>query len=86
MTTEKRQALEAVVERILDDCVKRGEIRESIGVAIEARKLDRLEEAVTSLSSRKERIAALNYCFESAQVRSEINLKLDGRGGQGQKS
>mmetsp|Transcript_3610 Transcript_3610/g.10844 ORF Transcript_3610/g.10844 Transcript_3610/m.10844 type:complete len:1016 (+) Transcript_3610:101-3148(+) len=65
---EKKEALKSVIERVLENCIERGEIREALGVAIEARRLDRVRSAVKSCSSRAERIAALSYCFECAQT------------------
>uniref|UniRef100_A0A7S2ZZS4 26S proteasome regulatory subunit RPN2 C-terminal domain-containing protein n=4 Tax=Rhodosorus marinus TaxID=101924 RepID=A0A7S2ZZS4_9RHOD len=64
---KRMAALEDVVQKVLDSCIKNGEVRESIGVAIEAKMHDRLEQAIQSCASRDERIAALNYCFECSQ-------------------
>lgn len=61
--------LEHVVERVLQGCLEKGEIHEAIGVAIEAHRLDKLEEAVVSgCKADADRSAALDYCFECAQT------------------
>lgn len=60
--------LESVVERVLDGCISKGEIREAIGVAIEARRLDKVEIAILQGCKTDEaRMDALAYCFECAQ-------------------
>uniref|UniRef100_A0A7S1TLY8 26S proteasome regulatory subunit RPN2 C-terminal domain-containing protein n=1 Tax=Erythrolobus australicus TaxID=1077150 RepID=A0A7S1TLY8_9RHOD len=60
--------LEQVVDRVLDDCVVRGEVREAIGIAIEARRLDRVEYSLShGCTSSSERIGALKYCFDCVQ-------------------
>ncbi|KAA8499488.1 26S proteasome non-ATPase regulatory subunit 1-like A [Porphyridium purpureum] len=62
-------SLEQVVEKILDDCVVRGEVREALGVAIEARRLDRVEYTILQgCKSVKARMAGLQYCFECVQT------------------
>lgn len=61
--------LEHVVERVLQGCLEKGEIHEAIGVAIEAHRLDKLEEAIVSgCKTDADRSAALEYCFECAQT------------------
>jgi len=63
------EGLQDVVERILDDCVVRGEVREALGVAIEARRLDRMRSCILEgCKTAKMRIAALNYCFDCVQT------------------
>lgn len=60
--------LESVVERVLDGCIQKGEIHEAIGVAIEARRLDKVEIAIMKgCKSEEAKLMALDYCFESAQ-------------------
>jgi len=62
------EGLESVVERILDDCVARGEVREALGVAIESRRLDRMESAIIEgCKTPAHRAAALLYCFDCVQ-------------------
>jgi 26S proteasome regulatory subunit N2 len=59
--------LERVVERVLLGCIEKGEIHEAIGVAIEAHRLDKLEEAILKgCHSDADRSAALDFCFECA--------------------
>lgn len=61
-------ALESVVERVLDGCISKGEIHEAIGVAIEARRLDKVETAILEGCKTDEaQMEALAYCFECAQ-------------------
>jgi len=60
--------LEKVVDRVLDDCVIRGEVREAIGIAIEARRLDRVEYSLDhGCKTSSQRIGALKYCFDCVQ-------------------
>lgn len=60
--------LENVVERVLKGCMQKGEIHEAIGVAIEAHRPDKVEEAIVSgCVSDESRSTALTYCFECAQ-------------------
>ncbi|PXF44863.1 26S proteasome non-ATPase regulatory subunit 1-like [Gracilariopsis chorda] len=61
-------SLQSVVERVLTGCVKKGEIHEAIGVAIEAHRLDSVQAAITEgCKSDEAKKEALAYCFESAQ-------------------
>lgn len=60
--------LESVVERVLDGCIEKGEIYEAIGVAIEARRLDKVEIAIVQgCSTASAKMKALDYCFQCAQ-------------------
>ncbi len=61
--------LEAVVERVLDNCLTSGEVNEAIGVALESHRLDKVELAVINgCKTDPERKQALAYCFECAQT------------------
>ncbi|KAA8527935.1 hypothetical protein F0562_035196 [Nyssa sinensis] len=52
--------LEAIVERMLDTCIMDGRYQQAIGMALECRRLDKLEEAIT----RSDNVhATLSYCF-----------------------
>lgn len=60
--------LEAVVERVLNGCIEKGEIHQAIGVAIEARRLDKVEIAIVDGCKTDDvKMKALEYCFQSAQ-------------------
>ncbi|KAL8026545.1 hypothetical protein ABFX02_14G035400 [Erythranthe guttata] len=53
--------LEAIVERMLDKCISDGKFQQAIGMAIECRRLDKLEEAVI----RSDNVhATINYCID----------------------
>ncbi|KAL2242534.1 26S proteasome non-ATPase regulatory subunit 1 homolog A [Sesamum indicum] len=53
--------LEAIVERMLDKCIADGKYQQAIGMAIECRRLDKLEEAVI----RSDNVhATINYCID----------------------
>lgn len=53
--------LEAIVERMLDKCIVDGKYQQAIGMAIECRRLDKLEEAVL----RSENVhSTINYCID----------------------
>lgn len=61
--------LETVVEYILAGCIQKGEVGEAIGVAIEARRLDKVEIAIMEgCPTDESKMQALNYCFECAQT------------------
>ncbi|GLU08711.1 hypothetical protein SLE2022_256080 [Rubroshorea leprosula] len=52
--------LEAIVERMLDKCIADGKYQQAMGVAIECRRLDKLEEAIT----RSDNVpGSLSYCM-----------------------
>ncbi|KAL1807180.1 hypothetical protein ACET3Z_030248 [Daucus carota] len=51
--------LEAIVERMLDKCILDGRYQQAIGMAIECRRLDKLEEAITKSDNVH---ATLSYC------------------------
>lgn len=52
--------LEAIVERMLDKCILDGKYQQAIGIAIECRRLDKLEEGITKSDSI---YATLSYCL-----------------------
>ncbi|KAL6532214.1 26S proteasome non-ATPase regulatory subunit 1 A [Orobanche gracilis] len=53
--------LEAIVERMLDKCIVDGKHQQAIGMAIECRRLDKLEEAVI----RSDNVhSTINYCID----------------------
>jgi 26S proteasome regulatory subunit N2 len=61
-------SLQTVVERVLDGCIAKGEVNEAVGVAIEAHRLDKLEQVILEGCSKDAaRSAALDYCFDCAQ-------------------
>ena len=69
VVSEYRNELEAVVERVLDNCLASGEVNEAIGVALESHRLDKVELAIVNgCKSDKERKQALAYCFDCAQT------------------
>ncbi|XP_073053545.1 26S proteasome non-ATPase regulatory subunit 1 homolog A-like isoform X2 [Primulina eburnea] len=53
--------LEAIVERMLDKCIVDGKNQQAIGMAIECRRLDKLEEAVIKSDNIH---ATINYCID----------------------
>jgi 26S proteasome regulatory subunit N2 len=61
--------LRAVVERVLEGCILKGEINEAIGVAMESQRLDKIREAILKgCKTDNERSSALEYCFDCAQT------------------
>lgn len=52
--------LEAIVERMLDKCITDGRYQQAIGMAIESRRLDKLEEAITKSDVVH---STLSYCM-----------------------
>ncbi|KAI8016807.1 hypothetical protein LOK49_LG04G02119 [Camellia lanceoleosa] len=62
--------LEAIMERMLDKCIRDGKYQQAIGMAIECRRLDKLEEAII----RSDNIhATLSYCINISH--SFVNLR-----------
>ncbi|KAK4482545.1 hypothetical protein RD792_009705 [Penstemon davidsonii] len=53
--------LEAIVERMLDKCIADAKYQQAIGMAIECRRLDKLEEAVIKSDNVH---ATINYCID----------------------
>ncbi|KAL6971074.1 26S proteasome non-ATPase regulatory subunit 1 A [Sarracenia purpurea var. burkii] len=62
--------LEAIVERMLDKCILDGRYQQAIGMAIECRRLDKLEEAITRSDNIQ---ATLSYCISASH--SFVNLR-----------
>lgn len=61
--------MKAVFERVLEECITSGRVREAIGVSLDARRLDCVEAAITrGCKEPQERADALAYCFSCAQV------------------
>nr|DAD23931.1 TPA_asm: hypothetical protein HUJ06_025394 [Nelumbo nucifera] len=52
--------LEAIVERMLDKCILDGKYQQAMGIAVECRRLDKLEEAITKSDSVQ---GTLSYCI-----------------------
>ncbi|KAJ3698487.1 hypothetical protein LUZ61_002192 [Rhynchospora tenuis] len=52
--------LEAIVERMLDKCISDGKYQQAMGMAVECRRLDKLEEAITGCDNIN---SALSYCI-----------------------
>ncbi|XP_072961995.1 26S proteasome non-ATPase regulatory subunit 1 homolog A-like isoform X2 [Typha angustifolia] len=52
--------LEAIVERMLDKCILDGKYQQAMGMAVECRRLDKLEEAITRSDNLP---GALSYCI-----------------------
>ncbi|OAY28247.1 26S proteasome non-ATPase regulatory subunit 1 homolog A [Manihot esculenta] len=52
--------LEAIVERMLDKCIMDGKYQQAMGIAIECRRLDKLEEAITKSDNVH---GTLSYCI-----------------------
>ncbi|KAL1188769.1 26S proteasome non-ATPase regulatory subunit 1 -like protein B [Cardamine amara subsp. amara] len=52
--------LEAIAERMLDKCITDGKYQQAMGIAIECRRLDKLEEAITKSENVQE---TLSYCI-----------------------
>ncbi|KAI4369753.1 hypothetical protein MLD38_018165 [Melastoma candidum] len=52
--------LEAIVERMLDKCINDGKYQHAMGISIECRRLDKLEEAITRSDNVQ---GSLSYCI-----------------------
>ncbi|CDO99454.1 unnamed protein product [Coffea canephora] len=72
--------LEAIVERMLDKCITDGRYQQAVGMAIECRRLDKLEEAVIRSDNIQ---ATLSYCTDvshnfvnSREYRREVQRLL----------
>eukprot|EP00195_Chlamydomonas_chlamydogama_P008069 CAMPEP_0202901100 /NCGR_PEP_ID=MMETSP1392-20130828/13237_1 /ASSEMBLY_ACC=CAM_ASM_000868 /TAXON_ID=225041 /ORGANISM="Chlamydomonas chlamydogama, Strain SAG 11-48b" /LENGTH=1014 /DNA_ID=CAMNT_0049587599 /DNA_START=141 /DNA_END=3185 /DNA_ORIENTATION=+ len=65
--------LTAIVERMLDRCCEQGQCEQAVGVAVEARRLDKLEEVITRSS---EMVKTLKY---SLRVSQELVINRDFR-------
>ncbi|KAG7991003.1 hypothetical protein I3843_02G054000 [Carya illinoinensis] len=62
--------LEAIVERMLDKCIADGKYPQAMGIAIECRRLDKLEEAITKSDNVQ---GTLSYCINVSH--SFVNLR-----------
>lgn len=62
--------LEAIVERMLDKCIMDGKYQQAMGTAIECRRLDKLEEAITRSDNVQ---GTLSYCIYVSH--SFVNLR-----------
>ncbi|XP_061364757.1 26S proteasome non-ATPase regulatory subunit 1 homolog A-like [Gastrolobium bilobum] len=62
--------LEAIVERMLDKCIVDGKYQQAMGTAIECRRLDKLEEAITRSDNV---LGTLSYCIYVSH--SFVNLR-----------
>ncbi|XP_030974291.1 26S proteasome non-ATPase regulatory subunit 1 homolog A [Quercus lobata] len=62
--------LEAIVERMLDKCIADGKYPQAMGIAIECRRLDKLEEAITKSDNVH---GTLSYCINVSH--SYVNLR-----------
>lgn len=62
--------LEAIVERLLDKCIVDGKYQQAMGTAIECRRLDKLEEAITRSDNVQ---GTLSYCIHVSH--SFVNLR-----------
>ncbi|CAI9117777.1 OLC1v1019260C2 [Oldenlandia corymbosa var. corymbosa] len=72
--------LEAIVERMLDKCILDGRYQQAVGMAIECRRLDKLEQAVLQSDNK---LATLSYCIDvshnfvnSREYRREVQRLL----------
>ncbi|KAI4345368.1 hypothetical protein L6164_012498 [Bauhinia variegata] len=62
--------LEAIVERMLDKCIVDGKYQQAMGIAIECRRLDKLEEAIIKSDNIH---GTLSYCINVSH--SFVNLR-----------
>lgn len=62
--------LEGIVERMLDKCIADGKYAQAMGIAIECRRLDKLEEAITKSDNVQ---GILSYCINVSH--SFVNLR-----------
>ncbi|KAL5542574.1 hypothetical protein UlMin_010284 [Ulmus minor] len=62
--------LEAIVERLLNKCILDGKYQQAMGIAIECRRLDKLEEAITKSDNVQ---GTLSYCINVSH--SFVNLR-----------
>lgn len=68
--------LEAIVERMLEKCIVDGKYQQAMGIAIECRRLDKLEEAITRSDNAP---GSLSYCINvshSYVSRREYRLEV----------
>ncbi|CAH8256564.1 unnamed protein product [Arabidopsis lyrata] len=60
MVVDIDHRLEAIVEQMLEKCISDGKYQQAMGIAIECRRLDKLEEAITK---SKDVQKSLSYCI-----------------------
>lgn len=66
---ELQAEMKTVFERVVEECIASGRVREAIGVSLDARRLDCVEAAITrGCKGPQDRADALAYCFSCAQV------------------
>ncbi|KAA0033291.1 hypothetical protein IC582_010462 [Cucumis melo] len=68
--TDVDPRLEAIVERMLNKCITDGKYQQAMGIAIECRRLDKLEEAITKSDNVQ---GTLSYCINVSH--SFVNLR-----------
>ncbi|GLI59879.1 hypothetical protein VaNZ11_001794 [Volvox africanus] len=59
--------LTAIVERMLNKCVSAGQYEQAVGVALEGRRLDKLEEVIMRATAGEERTRVLKYALRVCQ-------------------
>ncbi|KAG2490998.1 hypothetical protein HYH03_010670 [Edaphochlamys debaryana] len=59
--------LTAIVERMLEKCLAAGQYEQAVGVALEGRRLDKLEEAIARAPAGAERVRVLQYALRVCQ-------------------
>ncbi|GIL83332.1 hypothetical protein Vretimale_11311 [Volvox reticuliferus] len=59
--------LTAIVERMLDKCISAGQYEQAVGVALEGRRLDKLEEVIMRAAAGEERTRVLKYALRVCQ-------------------
>ncbi|GIL52990.1 hypothetical protein Vafri_8707 [Volvox africanus] len=59
--------LTAIVERMLSKCVSAGQYEQAVGVALEGRRLDKLEEVIMRAAAGEERTRVLKYALRVCQ-------------------
>eukprot|EP01018_Ginkgo_biloba_P031110 Gb_01242 [translate_table: standard] len=57
--------LEAIVERLLDKCILDGKFQQALGISLECRRLDKLEEAISKSDNV---LGMLSYCINVSQT------------------
>ncbi|XWS22376.1 hypothetical protein CRYUN_Cryun29cG0028600 [Craigia yunnanensis] len=68
--------LEAIVERMLDKCIIDGKYQQAMGIAIECRRLDKLEEAITSCDNVHATLAYSTHVSHSFVYRREYRREV----------
>lgn len=67
--------LEAIVERMFERCYRDGEFLQALGIALESRRLDRIETSIERSSSRED---MLSFALEHAQeLVTDISFRQD---------